>query len=270
MSTMGAAKAAEILFWAGVNRMRLQRLSANLVPQNLDQAYEIQAAATRLRRMATAAFKVGLTSLKAQRATGAAEPIAGRLTASDILRSPARISVRESDLRIVEAEVVFELGQDLPASKAPFTDAEVAKSIGAAFAAIEICNSRFRDVDDLSLAEIVADNSNADLIVVGERLTSLQQQALAGLSVTLARRGQPVIHGSTADVLGHPLKSVTWLANWLAARGEGLRRGQLIASGSCTGMAEVATNDVVVAMFGTEAQVSVEFAPAGVKSEVTP
>jgi len=77
------------------------------------------------------------------------------------------------------------------------------------------------------------------------------------------------VQGSTANVLGHPMRCVTWLANWLARQGEGLERGQWIASGSCTGMVEAATDDLVVARFGNHAQAIVEFTPHSIDPEGT-
>jgi 2-keto-4-pentenoate hydratase len=109
---------------------------------------------------------------------------------------------------------------------------------------------------------------NADLIVVGDALTEADVGSLANLSVTLQCRDKPDIKGSTQNVLGNPLRAVTWLANWLARHGEGLKRGQLISSGSCTGMTQLATEDTVIATFGSGAQVRVEFSLANQKCEV--
>jgi 2-keto-4-pentenoate hydratase len=220
----------------------------------------------RLRGVEVAGFKVGLTNVRALRAAGATDPIVGRLAAADIRRSPARLLVRQP--RIVEAEVVFEMGADLPAMNAPFTSEQVAEALGAAYAGIEVCASRFRS-DDVSLAHLIADNSNAEFLVLGEALPLSCIQHLGELPVTLCRRGQDQVLGSGGNVLGQPLLSVTWLANWLALQGEGLKRGQLIASGSCTGMVEAAVDDLVVARFGAHAQVIVEFAPGDTNSEGT-
>ena len=63
-------------------------------------------------------------------------------------------------------------------------------------------------------------------------------------------------------MLGNPLRALTWLGNWLARRGEGLKRGQLVSSGSCTGMTELSAEESVVATFGELAKVSVEFSVA--------
>lgn len=263
----GETQAAQLLLRARRTNVLLDSLPMEFRPTDIMAGYAIQRMVTRLRGLDIAGFKVGLTNVRAQRAMGATEPIVGRLTAADIRRSPARLRVGER--RIVEAEVVFEVARDLPARQAPFTSAEVEKVLGAAYAGIEVCASRFAS-DDLPVPHIIADNSNAEFLVVGEALPSSVIPLLADLPVTLTRRGQEPIQGSTANVLGNPLLSVTWLANWLARHGEGLSRGQLIASGSCTGMVDAARDDLVVARFGTFGQAIVEFNPMSSDSEGTP
>lgn len=262
-------KAAELLFRSRQNNTRLQGLPPDLAPQDLNEAYEIQRAAAQLRPLPNAGFKIGLTSVSAQRGAGVSSPICGRLAYADLRHSQTRISLPLSHLRVVEAEVIFEMGSDLPAALAPFTVEQVAASIRAAFAGIEVCDTRFINSDELPLELIVADNCNAHLVVKGDQLTEDDVKALADLPVTLERRGQPAIRGSTASVLGHPLRSVTWLANWLAQRGEYLQRGQLISSGSCTGIVEADSEDIVAATFGTGTRVSVQFALEGMINEVT-
>ena len=268
MTAISITKAAELFSWSRRVGAPIRTLPPDLFPKTLEQAYDIQNATFRLRGMGTAGFKVGLTNVEAQRSAGAAAPIGGRLAGADILRSPARIVWSHDHLRIVEAEVVFEVGCAVSARDMPLSEAELYHSLRGAHAGIEICNSRLRGSDDAPLPAIVADNSNADLLVVGDRLTDWSVEALADLPVTLTRRGQPVVEGSTRRVLGHPLKAVTWLVNWLGGRDEGLKPGDLIASGSCTGMTEVAPDDAVIATFGGDARVVVDFTEADMKGEV--
>jgi 2-keto-4-pentenoate hydratase len=237
-------------------------------PTDIMAGYAIQRMVARLRGQEISGFKIGLTNVRAQRAAETTEPIVGRLTAADIRRSPARLVVGGGS-RIVEAEVIFEVAHDLPARETPFTSAEVAKVLGSAYAGIEVCASRFAS-DDVPIAQVIADNSNAEFLVVGEALPPSVIPLLADLQVILTRRGQDPVQGSTANVLGNPLQSVTWLANWLARQGEGLSRGQLIASGTCTGMVEAARDDLVIARFGSFAQAIVEFNPMSSDSEGTP
>ena len=242
---------------------RLHGLPEGAAPRDLDEAYAIQDAGNRLLDARIAGYKIGLTTASAQRAFRAAAPIAGRLGKQAIRRSPAVVVPTAEHLRIVEAEVVFEIGTDLSPADAPFTDDTIIGAVGNAYAGLEVCNSRLFNGDELGLLHLVADNCNADLLIIGDRLDGWSAAGLRSLPVTLERsRAAPVV-GSTAAVLGNPLSAVAWLANWLAKRGEPLTRGQLIASGSCTGLTELADGDVAVATFGTLGRVEARFrAPA--------
>lgn len=259
MSAFDAARAAGLLAAARLSGVRLSGFPPELTPVSLKDGYAIQECVARLRAVPVAAFKVGLTTPEAQRANGASEPIVGRLARADLRFAPAQIALKKPHLGIVETEVIFEIGRELYASNAPFSRADIAQSVARAYAGIELCDSRFSNGDDLSLAHLVADNSNADLLIMGEVLPNLAEGVLTDLPVSLLRNDCPPIAGSTSKVLQHPLNSVLWLANWLAERGENLTSGQLIATGSCTGMVEVTPNSLVSASFGTLAQVSAQF-----------
>lgn len=258
LRTIKVNRAAELLLWSRNNQTRLPGLPPDLVACDLNEGYEIQAALMTLRRMPVAGFKLGLTNEKAQRMADTFAPIVGRLAPIDVHRGPTRIALPEKHLRIVEAEVIFELGSDLPAGHAPYSEQRVMASVSRVFAGIEVCNTRFDENVEPSLPCLVADNCNADVIVIGDLLSTHDVAALADIPVTLRRRGHPDIRGSTQNVLGNPFRALTWLANWLARRGEGLKRGQVVSSGSCTGMTELSPEDSVVATFGSQSRVSVE------------
>lgn len=251
------SKLAALFHAAHAKGCRLPSPTPIALPQALEDAYRVQQATLMLRADAAAGFKIGLTSAPAQEAFGVSAPIAGSLAGPDIRRSPATIRVGQH-LRVAEAEIVFEIGEDLPASKAPFSEQAVGKAVAGLYAGIEICNSRYGP-DDVPLAHLVADNSNADLLVIGEPLRGIGVGDLLDLPVELQHRGERCASGSTAKVLGGPLAACTWLANWLASCGDGLRRGQYIASGSCTGITEIPTDGMVVARFGNLGQAAVEF-----------
>lgn len=268
MTAVSITKAAELFSWSRRVGAPIRSLPADLLPKTLEQAYDIQIATFRLRGMGTAGFKIGLTNVEAQRGAGVTAPIAGRLASADILRSPVRLALPHDHLRIVEAEVVFEVGCTICARDGALSEADVYHCLRGAYAGIEICNSRLSGSDDASVPAIVADNSNADRLVVGDRLGDWSFGALADLPVTLTRGGQRAVNGTTRHVLGHPLKAVAWLANWLGVRGEGLKAGDLIASGTCTGMTEVARDDAVLAVFGGGARVAVDFTETDMKGGV--
>ncbi|HEX8758035.1 MAG TPA: hypothetical protein VF745_16990 [Steroidobacteraceae bacterium] len=258
MTRMSVLKAAEFLAWARRSGAPGGDLPADLAPADIEQGYAIQVEAARLRRAGTAGYKVGLTSAEAQQATGASAPIAGRLALADIRRGPANIALPQKHLRIVEAEFVFEIGRRIGAENLPLREACIHEHIRTVYAGIEICNSRL-SAEDPPLPAVIADNSYADLLVIGDAISNWRAELEKDVSVVLSRRCGAAIHGSSGRVLGSPARSVVWLANWLASRGESLECGDFIASGSCTGMTPVAPTDSVVATFGDAARASVQF-----------
>ena len=68
--------------------------------------------------------------------------------------------------------------------------------------------------------------------------------------------GKPVAQGNGHLVLGNPLESLLWLARKLAASGEHLRAGDIVLTGTCTGITQVAAGQTFEARFGEEASVS--------------
>ncbi len=258
MIRLNVLKAAEFLLWSRRYGAAPRDLPRELEPADLEDAYAIQLETAKLRGQRVAGYKIGLTSPLAQQSAGVSAPIAGRLARGDIIRAPESIELPSQHLRIVEAELVFEIGRTLSEANLPIREQTLRESVGAVYAGIELCNSRLIAADP-PLASVVADNSNADLLILGEPLPDWQAALRGELPVLLSCRSGDPVHGSSLRVLGSPLKSVIWLANWLLSRGERLEPGCLIASGSCTGMTEIARNDAVIAIFGGIARVTADF-----------
>jgi 2-keto-4-pentenoate hydratase len=73
---------------------------------------------------------------------------------------------------------------------------------------------------------------------------------LAEFPVTITAAGAPLSthHGRHGD--GHPLRPLVWLANFLAERGEPLRAGQIVTTGSYAGAIEVPLDAPLAVQFG--------------------
>src|SRR5439155_794542 len=90
--------------------------------------------------------------------------------------------------------------------------------------------------------------------------TSRAGQAHIGVTEPLAGRlFQRFAHGVGAAVLDDPRLALTWLANDRAKRGEGLKAGQVVTTGTCIVPAKIAPGDSVVADFGELGRVGVRF-----------
>jgi 2-keto-4-pentenoate hydratase len=78
----------------------------------------------------------------------------------------------------------------------------------------------------------------------------LGQLSLGELGMSMTRNGQVVSVGSGAACLGHPLRATYWLARTMAARGQGLKTGQVILSGALGPMVPLGTGDLIQAQIG--------------------
>jgi 2-keto-4-pentenoate hydratase len=91
-------------------------------------------------------------------------------------------------------------------------------------------DDRNADYASLDVRSLVADNSWNGGIVLSEFATKWPD-----LKEVLGRatKDQTAIgEGHGRDILGHPFNSVAWLASQLASRGEMLKAGQVVMTGS--------------------------------------
>ncbi len=223
------------------------------LPQVLsfDDAYAVQAAFRELAGDPVIGHKVGCSSEQSQRMVNSPGPIAGSLFRETLWQQPATISAARFFVPGVEAEFGFRLGADLPARSTLYSREEVAAAVDAVVPLIEICDTRLSDWRTRRIEEITADNAFNGGVVVGTAFEGWRSLDLATHAVTLSIDGEHKGEGTGALVLGHPLIALTWLANDLSRRGSGLRAGELVAAGTCTGLHFVCPGNSVVADFGS-------------------
>lgn len=233
-------------------------LEAHRIPQmaakipdfipSLDEAYQVQRSVGSASNLPVMVWKLGLTSEASQQSFDATEPVVGRLPASAIFCDRSHISFVGSEM-YAEAELIFELGQDLPVTEEPYTRGDLIAVIKGVYAGIEIVRTRFQ-TSDLPLGLLVADNVMAHGIVLGKKLASGWHGCFSQMPATLTRNDDVVAEGSTARVMGNPLDALVWLANWMRMHEQrGFVREQLIASGTCTGATEIFPGDKIMVEF---------------------
>lgn len=254
-----AAKAAEQLATARHDRRAVTGLPS---VQSFDDAYATQDAFVRLWADSVIGHKVGCSSERSQQLVKAPGPIAGRLFHSDHWRSPATLDSSAFFLLGVEAEFGFVLGSDLPARTTPYALAEATAAVSAVIPLIEICDTRLAQCQTRRIEEITADNAFHGGIVTGQPCQDWRSLDLRHHAVTLAIDGVVKGSGTGADVLGDPLIALTWLVNELSRRGIGMRSGELVAAGTCTGLHIATPGSTVLGDFGTLGVVEIRFATA--------
>jgi 2-keto-4-pentenoate hydratase len=229
-------EAAQILAHARLDGMRLPGLPAVIRPSDEAEAYRVQEALHGM--LAAGGFgglaghKVGCTTTVMQQFLGIDHPCAGGVFATRVFRESAAVPF-DSFLHVgVETEIAVMLGRDLPPRGAPYTVDEVRGAVSAVAAAIEIVDDRWDDYRRVDTPTLIADDFFNDASVLGP-LRKFDGTLDLGTLLGVTRvNGVEAGRGAGADVLGHPLNALAWLANDLAARGPGLRAGEFVSTGS--------------------------------------
>lgn len=117
----------------------------------------------------------------------------------------------------VEPEIAFILKQPL---EGHVTGPQALAAVEAIAPAIEIIDSRYKDFK-FTLPEVIADNASSSGFVIGAWHDPHVDFSNLGLAMTI--NGRTVQVGSTAALLGHPLRSLVAAARLSAAAGEPLK-----------------------------------------------
>jgi 2-keto-4-pentenoate hydratase len=211
---------------------------------------------------ALAGYKIGATAKGMQEALGVPGPVYGHVLSGNVLTPGASFSCNPECCPGVECEIAFRLAEDLRPQSKPHDRNSVAVAIDAVLPTIEIVENRYGNYRACSLALLTADDFFHKACVIGEPVTGWRDLDLKSSQGCLVRDGDPAEIGVGSDVLGDPLNVVVWLANKLAERGEGLKAGQIISTGSMTPVHWIdnlpARIDIRIDGVGTSAVVLVE------------
>ncbi|CAH1666903.1 2-oxo-3-hexenedioate decarboxylase [Hyphomicrobiales bacterium] len=200
---------------------------------SLDDSYAVQERYVSLlkpRCGAAIGYKIGLTSQRMQTMCGIGHPIAGVVLADRLHHSGARLAIADYGRMGLEFEIAVRMGSDLPVGGPDWTPESIAPHVAGVCAAIEIVDDRAADYAELDVLSLVADNSWNGGVVLSEFCSNWP--ALDAVSGVATRNGVELGRGHGRDALGHPFAPLAWLANALAAKGETLRAGEIVMTGS--------------------------------------
>lgn len=230
------------------------------LPETEAQAYEAQDIINGLSGHQMLGFKVGSTSKEAQQFLGVNGPNYAALLSPYVHDSPAKLSVVQAQTPHVEGEFVFRLGDDLPARSTPYELDEIRSAIAAVAGAIEIVGCRIADgLSTVGPLLLTADGGANIALVVGPWHSDWSTVDFAAQRVSVFINGKLHGQGTGARALGNPLNVLQWLANKRSQFGQGLRRGEIVSTGTCTGLDRINNGDQVMADFGTLGRVEITF-----------
>lgn len=203
---------------------------------DLLEAYKIQDLVAQGRLKAgekLVGYKIGLTSLQAQKHFGISHPDFGHLFETMQLKNGSACPLEKLIAPKVEAEIAFILGKDL---KGPGVTAQtVAEAVESVVGALEIIDSRFENWK-INAFDTIADNGSSCRFVLGEKRVNLKELDLPFVGMALSKGEEVQLTACGAAVMGNPLEALAFLANELSKHGKELKKGHVVLSGSLGGM----------------------------------
>jgi len=225
--------AARALLQAARARVSLDGLPAGVRPATLAQAYAIQDSVAAMLGEVVA-WKVGAKQ-------PGQEPACAPLTTATVHASGCALPAADFPQRAVEVELAVRIGRDLPGRAEPYAAAEVSGAISAVLPTIELVESRYVSPASQDRHAIVADGLSHGALICGRDCPDTALLAAHEFRATLDADGSRVLALDRAhNPAGELLPLVVWLANHAARRCGGLKAGQVVTTGSLTGIASLA------------------------------
>lgn len=179
-------------------------------------------------------YKAGLTNPAVQKRFNHHSPVRGTLYAPMLLKDGATVDAKFGARPLFEADMLVRVS-DARINRAR-TPEDVLRAIDQVIPFIELPDLVVETPAKLNGAAINAINVGARLGVLGKPIavqrSAAFSNALRDMQVVIKIDGAEVDRGLGADVLGHPLNAVVWLAQDLAREGGALKRGDLVSLGS--------------------------------------
>jgi 2-oxo-3-hexenedioate decarboxylase len=213
---------------AAKNATEIPQLSETIT---LDEAYAVQKESVGRRYTRgekQVGIKMGFTSREKMVQMGVHDMIWGRLTDAMIVEDGGSTSFKRYVHPRIEPEIAFLLKTGLSGTVTPM---QALSAVEAVAPAVEIIDSRYKAFK-FSLTDVVADNSSSSGFVVGP--WHKPDMDFSNLGIVVSFNGTPVLVGSTAAILGHPLRSLVAAARFAAEAGEPLKPGWIVMAGGAS------------------------------------
>jgi 2-oxo-hept-3-ene-1,7-dioate hydratase len=244
---------------AGLRKERQQQsgLNVNLIPPTRVDAYRVAFLVEQELGWEVSGWKIAATNMEMQQALRTDTPIYGRVYKQFVKQSPCLVNFEHLSSPIPEAEYQAFLGKDLPPKAEPYEINEVSDAVASLHPGLELAECRFKyDKKFPPLEAILSDGAGSGVLVYGLPIVNWRNVDIANQEVSLFCNDTLRRKGTASTALKHPLVPLTWLANELSQTGIGMKKGQIISTGTLTGMLIPKKGDTYVGNFGALGTVS--------------
>lgn len=213
-------------------------------PSDRAEAYAVQASVARELALPIGGWKVG-GPLDGQ-------PMFAPIFAQDIhtLGSADVWAVDAAGPIGIECEIAFRLEADLPPRTRAYDVADVLAAVAAIVPAVETVAARIDDPMTTATYWKLADNQVNHGLIVGHAAGSFAPELWQQVAIKLVANERTIKSARGANPGGDSLGLLTWLANHMGEHCGGLKAGQVVTTGSYTGIDFFDPGTAVQADFG--------------------
>jgi 2-keto-4-pentenoate hydratase len=243
----------------------MQQFPAN-VPETLDQAYRTQDQAIREWPDVVQGWKVGRILGELVDVHGT-DRLIGPIFATAIQRAASGQMVDVISIPngfcAVEAEYVFELGQDADPQRTDYDRDSALALVADLWTGIEIAGSPLATINDLGPTVVVSDFGNNLGLILGQPVADWRNR-LGQLACNMQINHKDIGAGSVAGFPGGIVQSLVFALNCAARRGFALKKGMWVSTGAVTGVHEIDMHAHAEAGFGPDGTIACRrIAPQG-------
>jgi 2-keto-4-pentenoate hydratase len=217
-------------------------VGANGGPRNVMEAYRVQEGV--LRELSQGRRP---TAWKVSPVRDGSDPLASPVPAQCVHASPARLSTGERIVLGVECEIAFRFASTPPVDQAGGEDA--LESVGEAIVLMELCESRLSDWAETSPLWRLADFQSHGAFVLGSGTRDWRTIDYARQEAQLHINGRPVVRAAGGHATRDLPAMVAWAVRHCARRGMPLAAGDVVTTGSWTGLTAVRAGEQLRAVF---------------------
>lgn len=257
MDSATVTKAAAMLWQSWRDGGRMDALPTDCRPASRVEGYEIARVLAGISEQPVIGWKIAATSEAGQRHINVDGPLAGRLLRDRVLEPGAKVPLGGNIMRVAEAEFAFSFAHDLPAKNSPYSQSEIVDAVDRVHLSIEIPDSRYHDFTAAGAPQLIADTACACwLVTAPSRHRAWRDIDFASYPVIFSRNEREAARGTGKAALGDPRIALTWLVNEAAVHAGGVKRGDLVTTGTCVVPVPIKPGDRIAVDYGVLGQLT--------------
>jgi 2-keto-4-pentenoate hydratase len=210
---------------------KIPPLTDDVRPRDEREAAAVRDTVMRLRKSRHAGWKVALSP--------AGEVTASPILSDGLLKSPTHVSSPQTASLGIEAELAFRMKRAFPVAGETISAQSALDVIDAVMPALELLDSRYETGFGSPRLDLLADHLGNFGVILGSVLRDWRERDLGAVAMSLALAGPRPETISGAHPLGDPIAPLVALAKHLARNGESIAPGDVVITGSWTGVREV-------------------------------